>query len=295
MDYRQMIGYHLMTGADITVSAIPVHRDQASRFGILKVEAGGRVTHFIEKPQTDADLAVLASNSHSLLQPDTGAELLLASMGIYVFKREVLVEKLQDQANEDFGKDILPQSIDLNAVYAYPFDGYWEDIGTIRSFYEASLGLLETVPRFDFYDESHPIYTYRYHLPSTKVNQSHVLASMLADGAIIDRSEVIRSIIGLRGIVRTDTMIEASIVMGADYYESAEQIAQNAQQSVPPIGIGSGCFIRHAIIDGNARIGDEVMLVNKHGFEEMEAENYAIRNSIIVVPKNAVIPSGTVI
>jgi len=176
-----------------------------------------------------------------------------------------------------------------------PFDGYWEDIGTIKSFYDANLGLLEVVPRFNFYNEAAPIYTYRYHLPSTKVNQSNIFASMLSDGAIIDRSELTRSIIGLRGIVRADTRIESSLIMGADYYESAEQIAQNVQRGIPPIGIGKRCTIRNAIIDKNARIGDNVMFVNTDGIDHADSENYCIRESIIVVPKNAVIPSGTII
>ncbi len=297
MDYRHMIGYHLMTGADITVGAIPVSRDQASRFGILKVESDGQVTHFVEKPQTDTELAVLSIDASRLINyvPDAELKPFQASMGIYVFKKEVLIDKVADESNVDFGRDILPKSIHPNAVYAYPFDGYWEDIGNIKSFYEANLGLLETVPQFDFYDESMPIYTYRYHLPSTKVNQSTIFASMLSDGSIMDRSEITRSIIGLRSIVRADTKIEASIVMGADYYESAEQIAQNVQRGIPPLGIGSRCIIRNAIIDKNARIGDGVILVNQHGIEHTDAENYSVRDSIIVVPKDAVIPAGTII
>ena len=297
MDYRQMIESHLMTGADITVGAIPVSQAQAYRFGILKVSSNGQVTHFVEKPQTDTELPGLSTDASMLNHhiPNASASCFLASMGIYVFKKEVLIEKLEDESNVDFGGDVLPKSIHQNAVVAYPFEGYWEDIGTIRSFYEANLGLLETVPGFNFYDESAPIYTYRYHLPSTKVNQSSIIASMLAEGSIVNFSEITRSIIGLRSIIRAGTKIEAAIVMGADFYEGTEQIAQNVQRGIPPLGIGSGCNIRHAIIDKNARIGDEVTLVNKHGLEHADAENYCIRDSIIVVPKNAVIPSGTII
>ena len=301
MDYQKMIDYHLITGADITVGTIPVPRYQASRFGILKEESNGLISHFVEKPQTEAELIDLSIGSQGdkrhacRTTPDVAAKPFLASMGIYVFKTAVLMEKLEDETNVDFGKDILPKSIDQNAVYAYPFDGYWEDIGTIKSFYEANLGLLGSRPQFNFYDESLPIYTYRYHLPSTKVNQSYIFDSLLAEGSIIDRSEIIRSIIGLRGIVCSDTQIESSIVMGASYYESAEQMAQNTQRGIPPIGIGSGCAIRNAIIDKNARIGDEVILVNKYGIEHADAENYSIRDSIIVIPKDAVVPSGTII
>ncbi len=294
MDYRHMIGYHLLTGADITVGTIPVSADQASRFGIMKAKEDGRVTHFIEKPREDVELAQLLSHVSPQDHPDADKPF-LASMGIYVFRTSVLAERLEDESNVDFGEHILPTSIHQNAVYAYPFDGYWEDIGTIKSFYEANLALLETVPQFDFYDESAPIYTYRYHLPSTKVNQGYIFASTLADGSIIDRSEIIRSIVGFRGIIRAETRAEASIIMGADYYESADEIADNAQKGIPPIGIGSKCLIRNAIIDKNARIGDGVMLINKDNIEHVDAENYCIRDSIIVVPKNAVILPGTVI
>jgi glucose-1-phosphate adenylyltransferase len=297
MDYRRMVGYHLMKEADITVGTTPVARSQAHRFGILKAQANRRITRFVEKPKTEAELAGLITDGLSANDSGKHAEEkpYLASMGIYVFKKEVLIEKLADETKADFGQDILPESINQNAVYAYPFDDYWEDIGTIKSFYEANLALLDMVPRFNFYEESHPIYTYRYHLPSTKVNQSQIFASMLADGAIIDRSEIVRSIVGLRGIIRENSRIEASILMGADFYESVEQMAQNVQKGIPPIGIGRGCLIRNAIIDKNARIGDGTMLINKYDLDNVDAENYCIRDSIIVVPKNTIIPPGTTI
>ena len=290
MDYRQMIERHLITGADITVGAVPVCREQTSELGILKLNAEGQISCFAEKPQTEEELANLSVNGS---EPDLKP--FFASMGIYVFKIEVLVEKLEDMTNVDFGKDILPKSIYENEVYAYPFDGYWRDIGTIGLFYCANLELLETQPRFDFYDESQPVYTYRHHLPSAKVNQSHVFSCMVADGAIVDGSELGRSIVGLRSIIRTNTKIESSIIMGADYYESAQQIDQNKQRGVPAIGIGNGCLIRQTIVDKNARIGDEVILINKDVIDHVDAENYFIRDYLIIIPKNAVIPSGTVI
>ena len=297
MDYRQMIEYHLQNKADITVGVIPVYREQAGDLGILKAESDGRITHFVEKPQTDAELAELSidATTWGARISDIAEKPFLASMGIYVFNKKTLVEKLEDSSNVDFGKHILPKGIRQGAIYGYPFDGYWEDIGSIKSFYQANLGLLDTLPAFNFYDESTPVYTYRYHLPSTKVNQSSIYACMLAEGSIIDRSELIRSIIGLRGVVRAGTKIESSIIMGIDHYENPEQAAQNAQQGIPPVGIGSGCFIQNAIIDKNARIGDEVVIVNKDNVEHADAENHSIREHIVVVPKDAVIPSGTVI
>jgi len=297
MDYRQMIAAHLERKADITIGVIPVERQRASRFGILRADRDGRITRFVEKPQTEEELEELISDLSRLKDriPNVETKPFLASMGIYIFRTEVLVEKVSDPANVDFGQDIIPQSFQPNAVYAYPFDGYWEDIGTIRSFYEANLALLDTVPQFDFYNEEAPVYTYRYHLPDTKVNESHIWRSMLAEGSIIDRSEIIRSIVGLRCVVGADTRIEDSVVMGANHYESAEQIARNFQQGIPRMGIGQRCHIRGAIIDKGGHVGDDVVLVNWDGIREADAENYYIRDAIIVVPRNAVVPSGTVV
>lgn len=295
MDYRKIIDFHRERDADITVGVIPVDRDQVSRFGILCANRDGRATRFVEKPQTEEDLAGLESD---LRKPDDTApeaRPFLASMGIYVFKAEVLVDKVSNVANVDFGQHILPRSIRTDAVYGYLFDGYWEDIGTIRSFYEANLALLETVPRFNFYDETAPVYTYRYHLPNTKVNESYIRSSMLAEGSIIDRSEIARSIVGLRCVVGADARIEDSILMGADYYESAAQIEANRRRGIPPLGIGQRCHIRGAIIDRGAHIGDDVVLVNQAGVREADADSYYIRDYIIVVPRNGVVPGGTVV
>lgn len=290
MDYRQMIAYHLEKKADITVGTVLVERSQASRFGILRTDPQGRIVHFVEKPQGEEELAGMEA-----VLPGAAENLLLASMGIYIFRTEVLVEKVSDPLNVDFGQHILPGSIHTHAVYAYLHEGYWEDIGTIRSFYEANLSLLETLPRFNFYDESAPIYTYSYHLPDTKVNESYIRHSMLAEGSIIDRSEIIRSIVGLRCVVGAGTRLENSILMGADYYESAEQIARNREQGIPRMGIGQRCHLRGAIVDKNARVGDDVVLVNREGIREADGENYYIRDYIIVVPRNAVVYPGTVL
>ena len=297
MDYRQMIAAHRETDADITLSVLPVRREDVPHFGLLKAEGEGRISRFVEKPQTEGEIAALATDPALWAdpRPDADDRLFLASMGIYLFKTDVLVDLLADPARLDFGQHLIPQSIQTHAVYAYLFDGYWKDIGTIRSFYEANLGLLEMVPAFDFYDESAPIYTYQYHLPSTKINDSRILYSMVADGAIIDRSEIVHSIIGLRGIIGADTHIEDTLIMGADYYESASKIEANRQQGIPRMGIGQRCHIRGAIIDKNAHVGDDVTLVNSGGVEQEDADPYYIRDSLIIVPHNGIIPSGTVI
>jgi len=293
MDYRPMIAAHVESGADITVGAIPVDRSQVHRFGILRADRDGRISHFVEKPKKEAELKGLEADSTELKEqiPEAGAKGFLASMGIYVFRTEVLVEKVSAAANVDFGEQIIPRSVGVDAVHAFLFDGYWEDIGTIRSFYEANLALLETVPRFNFYDESAPIYTYGHHLPDTKINESHIRSSMLAEGSIIDRSEIARSIIGLRCVVGADTRIEDSIVMGANYYESAEQIAANLRRGIPPMGIGRRCYIRGAIVDKGAHVGDDVVLVNRGGVREADGEGWYIRDEVVVVPRSGVVPS----
>ena len=296
MDYRPMITYHLQHDADITVGAIPVPRDQTHRFGVLRADKQLRVEHFVEKPKSDAVLEELVTTfPPNRLRLQSEPRGFLASMGIYIFSAETLREYIEDDSNIDFGQHILPKSIHQSNVYAYLFDDYWEDIGTIDSFFHANLALRDTVPQFNFYDESMPIFTYRYHLPGAKVNQSQIEGAMLCEGSIIDRSDVRRSIIGLRSVVRSETTIENSILMGADRHESQEQMAHDSLEGLLPLGIGSRCVIRNAIIDKNARIGDDVKLVNATSKEHADEDSYSIRDSIIVVPKNTVIPSGTVI
>ena len=297
MDYRLILNHHLTESADITIGTIPISADQAHRFGVLKAQTDGRVTDFVEKPGTKSELAQLSTDG-SRLNPsiaDIAGKPFLASMGIYVFRMQTLLEALEDETNLDFGQHILPKTIPHNKVIVYPFDGYWEDIGTIKSYYEANMGLLAKEPAFDIYDDAKPIYTYREHLPGAKVNESCILASILADGCIIERSEITHSILGVRSVVGADTRIQYSIVLGADYRENPNQASRNVHQSIPSIGIGRGCLIRKAIIDKNARVGDDVTLVNERQVQHEDSDDYCIRDGIIVVPKDAVIPSGTVI
>jgi len=297
MAYNDMIEAHIDTGADVTVGVVPVEPAVVSQLGVLKVGDKGQIADFVEKPETEEAYAGFETPRSwwSGKSEDADEDCLLGSMGIYVFKTEVLVEAVKDSSNVDFGADIIPRSIEGSGVYAFPFGGYWEDIGTIRSFFSANLGLLETVPSFDFYDESAPIYTFRYPLPNTKVNESSIRQSMLAEGSIIDRSEINRSIIGLRTKVRGGSRIDASLLMGADYYESAEEIEENAEKGIPPLGIGPDCTIAGAIVDKNAHIGEGAVLVNQDQIEHLDREDLHIRDGIIVVPKNGVVKPGTVI
>ena len=297
MDYRKMLKVHTESNAAITVSVIPVRKEDTGGLGILQADANGRIVDFVEKPQTEEELQRLRVDPEVFtsrdIEPD-GREY-IASMGIYIFNREVLQEILQDESNMDFGRDIIPQSILTRPVSAYFFDGYWEDIGTIRSFYSANIALTDTAPSFNFYDEQAPIYTNRRHLPSTKVNSSSVRSSILAEGSIIDDSELDRTIVGIRSIISSGSRIYQSVIMGADYYESDASRAENKRLGVPKVGIGRNCLIQNAIIDKNARIGDNSVLVNRDEVDNYDGDNYYIRDGIVIVPKDATILPDTVV
>ena len=297
MDYRKMLKVHTESNAAITVSVIPVKKEDTSGLGILQADANGRIVDFVEKPQTEEELHRLRVEPEVFtsrgIEPH-GREY-IASMGIYIFNRKVLQEVLRDDTNVDFGKNIIPKSIQTLPVSAYFFDGYWEDIGTIRSFYSANIALTDTAPAFNFYDEQAPIYTNRRHLPSTKVNSSSVRSSILAEGSIIDDSEIDRTIVGIRSIISNRSRIYQSVIMGADYYESDESRAENTQAGIPNVGIGRNCLVQNAIIDKNARIGDNSVLVNRDGVDNLDGDEYYIRDGIVIVPKDATIPPETVV
>ncbi|MYB93029.1 glucose-1-phosphate adenylyltransferase [Candidatus Poribacteria bacterium] len=297
MDYEKMLQVHTESNAAITVSVLPVKKEDTSGLGILQADANGRIVDFVEKPQTEEELQRLRVEPEVFtsrgIEPQ-GREY-IASMGIYIFNREVLQEVLQDESNVDFGKDIIPKNIQTRPVSAYFFDGYWEDIGTIRSFYSANIALTDTAPAFNFYDEQAPIYTNRRHLPSTKVNSSSVRSSILAEGSIIDDSELDRTIVGIRSIISGGSRVYQSVLMGADYYESDAARAAREQSDIPKVGIGRNCLIQNAIIDKNARIGDNSVLVNRDGIDNYDGDDYYIREGIVIVPKDATIPPETVV
>lgn len=297
MDYRKMLAVHTETNADITVSVIPVSKEVTSGLGILQTDPNGRITDFVEKPQTEEGLIKLRVKPDVFTSRgiDPKGREYIASMGIYIFNRNVIQEVLEDDSNVDFGKDIIPKSIGTRPVSAYFFDGYWEDIGTIRAFYSANIALTDTSPEFNFYDEQAPIYTNRRHLPSTKVNSSSVRSSILAEGSIIDDSELDRTIVGIRSIISNGSRIYQSVLMGADYYESDAIKTENAETDIPNVGIGEKCLIQNAIIDKNARIGDNAVIANTKGLDNYDSDNYYIRDGIVIVPKDATIPPDTVI
>jgi glucose-1-phosphate adenylyltransferase len=297
MDYRKFIDFHLEKKAGISISVYPVHSSQASELGVMKVNEQGQIVAFLEKPKDPAQVENMKAPEDIFRQSgiEPAGRTHLASMGVYLFKWEVLKELLESSEYEDFGKEVIPASITQKDVYAYFFDGYWEDIGTIRSFFDVHMDLTQALPRFNFYDEYKPIFSHARFLPGSKILSSEVQNSILCEGSIINSSKIIHSIIGIRSRIGNNTLIERSVLMGADFFESNEEIEEKFQKQIPRIGIGDDCVIRNAIIDKNACIGKGVRLMNENGIAEETQENYVIRDGIIVVPKNAAIPDGTVI
>jgi len=288
MDYGKFIELHREKRADVTIAVQPVALADAPRFGILKTDEDGRITSFHEKPK--------AGELEGLECVPGSDQPCLASMGIYLFRPDALRESLEGSDAEDFGKQIIPAAIESLRVYAYLFDGYWEDIGTIRAFYEANLALTLPDPPFDFYDPTHPIYTRPRFLPSSRADGCHLKQTVLAEGCTIQQSDIRESVIGLRSIIGPDAQITRTVMMGADFYETPERKTENRRLDRPDVGVGRGSVIEGAIIDKNARIGEGVTIQpHDPGKEMVETKNYAIHEGIVVVPKNAVIPDGTVI
>jgi len=300
MDYRQFVQRHRDTRADITLSVVPVDQRRASDFGLMKIDNSGRVIDFSEKPKGDALLKMQVDTSVLGLSPEQAKQKpYIASMGIYVFKREVMVKLLKEQLERtDFGKEIIPASAKDYNVQAYLFDGYWEDIGTIDAFYEANLALTkQPEPPFSFYDENAPIYTRARYLPPSKLLDCQVTESIIGEGCILKNCRIFHSVLGVRSRIETGCTIEDSLIMGADFYQPFAEEQASCENGNVPLGIGSNTTIRRAIIDKNTHIGCDVQIVNKDRVEEADRENqgFYIRNGIVVVLKNAVIPDGTII
>src|SRR5215203_3673671 len=299
MDYRDFIALHHKTNADVTVSVIPCEPKPASEFGLLKTDESGRIIEFREKPTGEELLSMQVDTTKLGLDPNEAARRpYLASMGIYVFKYERLVSLLaQDTKWVDFGREIIPAAINAGHVQAHLFDGYWEDIGTIGAFYRANLDLTTKIPKFNLYDAEAPVYTRARYLPPSKIEESEVNDSIISDGCIINGAKVTNSVVGLRSRISKGAQIDASFMMGADFYQTFEEMRSDLAKGIPRLGIGEGTVIKHAIIDKNARIGKNARLLNEAGVVETDGPGgaYFIRDSIIIVPKNAVLPDGTTI
>jgi len=289
MDFRALLHQHIRLGADITLATKPVHRHQVSEFGIMQSGVDRRITRFVEKPTDEAVLLEMKMSRELLGAIDSNEEeeLFQASMGIYVFNRKVLIECLENDLF-DFGKHIIPQSIKDRHVSAFVFKGYWEDIGTIRAFYEANLDLTDLVPEYSFFDTEAPIYTHPRFLPGSKINGATLRQAIISDGCIISDAHLERCVVGIRSIIQSGATVRNSIVMGADYFEQD----RDEDSGRPPIGIGRNCVIDRAIIDKNARIADGAVITPEGKPENLDADNYFIRDGIVVIPKNAVIPAG---
>ncbi len=285
MDYRKMRDTHQAADADITVAVTPVDAAAAPGFGILKIDAAGRIIHFHEKPSPD-ELGGLKSELPG------GGEGYLASMGIYIFKRGALETTLAYDASMDFGKHIIPGSIGELKVQSHVFHGYWEDVGTIRSYYEANLGLCQPVPRFDFYDVSQPIHTRARALAATKIEGARMTNALVSEGSIIVDAEIERSLIGIRSRIGRGCVIRNSLILGADFYEKTTPDPASGR---PSIGIGDNSVIEGAIVDKNARVGANVRLLNEAKAEHADGPCWHIRDSIIIVPKDTIVPDGTVV
>jgi glucose-1-phosphate adenylyltransferase len=299
MDYRKFLERHYETNADITISVIPIVPEGASEFGLLKTDSAGRVIEFREKPKGEALEAMrVDTTSLGLNVEEAKARPYLASMGIYVFKYDRLEELLaQDKTRLDFGKEVIPGSIHNNNVQAFLFNDYWEDIGTIAAFYKANLDMTTAIPPFNLFDAEAPMFTRARYLPPSKINQCEIRESIISEGCIINGAKIINSLIGLRSRVGEGVQLEAAYMMGADYYETLEDMAADRATGRPWIGVGEGTIIRRAIIDKNARIGAGVRLLNEAGVEEADGPDgsYYIRDRIIIVPKNGLIPDGAVV
>lgn len=300
MDYRQFVQRHRETKADITLSVVPMDERRASDFGLMKIDDSGRIIDFSEKPKGN-ELAKMQVDTTLLgLTPEQAKKQpYIASMGIYVFKKEVLIKLLKESLDQtDFGKEIIPNSAKDYNVQAYLFDGYWEDIGTIEAFYDANLALTrQPQPPFSFYDEEAPIYTRSRYLPPSKLLDCQVTESIIGEGCILKNCQIQHSVLGVRSRIEAGCSIEDSLIMGADFYQPFAEQQSSGEKGDVPLGIGANTTIRRAIVDKNARIGSDVQIINKDRVEEANREDqgFYIRSGIVVVLKNAVIPDGTII
>ncbi len=291
MDFRPMVEQHLSSKADITVSATPVPKAEAPSLGLMRVNDSLNIDEFVEKPQ-DCKVIDGLTLSQNLLdgldQPEKGGEYCLASMGLYLFKASVLREALQSD-HADFGKEVIPQLLGKKKLCAYIFGGYWEDIGTVRAFFEANLRLTDHIPPFNFFDESNRIYTRSRFLPSTKINRATIENSVLADGCILSEAVLKRCVIGVRSTVREGSVLENVVMMGSDSYAFEEEFPGN---DIIPQGVGSNCRIRNAIIDKNARIGENVRLDPEGKPDNFAKDGIILRDGVLIVPKGTTVPDN---
>lgn len=291
MDFQEMIDKHAQCGAEISIATIPVSDRDASEFGIMKVDENGEISSFIEKPKKDI--------LHEWIS-DTGDEMkaqgrnYLASMGIYIFNKKLLFDLLLEEYEKstDFGKEIMPQSIEKYKVMSYQYDGYWTDIGNIYSFFEANLALTDEIPPFNLYDKKNIVYTRARMLPPAKISGTTLEKTIIAEASIINASRIENSVIGIRSRIGHGTTIVSCYMMGADYFETLQEIEESKRTGKPNIGVGERCYLKNCIIDKNCRIGDDVKIIGGSHLEAADHALYTIKDGIVVLKKNAMIPSG---
>ncbi|QDV55763.1 glucose-1-phosphate adenylyltransferase [Rosistilla oblonga] len=296
MDYGDMMKTHIESGADVTIAGIPVSRDDAHALGVMRVDDSGRVVGFLEKPQTPEEIDMVKMDPAWLDKqgiPSHGRDC-VASMGLYIFNRDTLVDFLQKTQYQDFGREVFPAAIRSRKVQLHLFDGYWEDIGTIKAFYECNLSLAQRTPPYNFNDSESPVYSRPRFLPPTFMEGAQVTGSLIADGCRIEKGAVIEnSVVGLRCIIGEGVVIKDSIIMGADDYESSTRQQTAAAQGKPPVGIGAGSVVQGAILDKNCRVGKNVRIVNDSNVQESDThEECPVRDGIPIVCKNASLPDG---
>ncbi|RZK39438.1 MAG: glucose-1-phosphate adenylyltransferase [Pedobacter sp.] len=292
MDFKDMIREHIENNAEVSIATIPVTAKDATDFGILKANDEQMITSFIEKPKTGLEDWV----------SDTGPEMqsegrnYLASMGIYVFNRDYLINILdQNPEEQDFGKEILPRAIANSRVLSYQYEGYWTDIGNIPSFFEANLALTDDIPKFNMFDSMHTIYTRARMLPPSKISDTSLSKTIVSEGCIVQASKISHAVLGIRSRIGKDTIISNAYIMGTDRYQTLEEIAHEIEQGRPPIGIGERCVINNAIIDKNCRIGNDVSINGGDHLEDGDYGFYAVKEGIVVVKKDVSLPNGTII
>ncbi|NUQ81638.1 MAG: glucose-1-phosphate adenylyltransferase [Bacteroidetes bacterium] len=294
MNFRKVLDHHLKMKSDLTICVLPVSRDQARGFGILQTSKSGRITRFYEKPTDEALLDKLRLSNEDIRQVgiEPHGRNYMASMGIYLFNTDTMNELLKGTSHEDFGKEVIPEAIKHKRVHAYFFDGYWEDIGTIKSFHQANIALTDDVPLFDFYDEEHMMYTHPRYLPGSKIKDAEIHNAVISEGSIVENAKIIRSIVGVRSVLRAGSELVNTYMMGADYYDTSEFKNRKYDPEDPMMGVGERSIILNAIIDKNARIGRDVKLINHAGHYNYQDDFVNIVDGIIVVAKNKRIPDG---
>lgn len=296
MEFNHLIEQHIESDAEVTIAAKALPTNQVEGLGLMRVNDDLSISEFVEKPTDPAVIESLAISEvlESQLKSSDGKKHCLASMGIYMFNRDLLIKSLENEM-KDFGKEIIPGLLGQAKLSSFIFDGYWEDIGTVGSFFEANLSLASDVPPFNFFEANYPVYTHARYLPASKINKCSIDHAIIADGCIIHDARLNECVIGVRSIIRGGSTLERTVMMGGDYFETPEDLKALEAKGVPPVGVGTNCRIKNAIIDKSARIGNNVTLSPDGKADETEGEGYFVRDGVIVVLKGAIIPDGSII